>query len=133
MENFQKLYLTKDLGAKKTRQLRPLISKEFQDAVIEVLVKKTVRAAKEYKVSPHTKFGVGVKTVLLGGGVAANTALRNELEATLKKELPEADCWMPEATLAGDNALMIVLAAYFTGNKKAWNKVQADANARLSP
>lgn len=115
------LYLTRDLGVKKTRKLRPLIAKEFQDAVVEVLVKKTIRAAKEYK----------VKTVLLGGGVAANKKLRKDLAQTLAREIPSAQCLVPSASLTGDNALMIALAAYFTGKKKALDKVGANANLRL--
>ncbi len=114
-------YLVRDFGPQKTKKLRPLIAKEFQDAVVEVLVKKTFRAAKEYK----------VKTVLLGGGVAANKKLREELKKALQKELPEAECWMPEPALAGDNALMIALAAYFAGKKKAPNRIGANANLKL--
>ncbi len=117
------LYLVRDLAKKYSlRQIRPAIAKEFQDAVVEVLIKKTVRAAKEYK----------VKTILLGGGVAANKELRKQLAEKLRNELPEAMCWIPEATLAGDNALMIAMAAYFTGKKIAPTKIGADANLKLS-
>ena len=114
------LYLVRDLGQRRTKKLRPLIAKEFQDAVVEVLVKKTVRAAKEYK----------VKTVLLGGGVAANRKLRKDLAEEVKKL--GADCRMPEAALTGDNALMIATAAHFHGKKIAWHKVHADANTKLA-
>ena len=115
------LYLARDLGVKKTRQLRPLIAKEFQDAAVEVLVKKTLRAAKEYKVN----------TVLLGGGVAANRLLRKELRDAVQKELPHVACHLSFVALAGDNAIMIALAAYFSGKKKAPAEVGADANSRL--
>ena len=97
------------------------VAKEFQDAVVDVLVAKTIRAAKEYK----------VKTILLGGGVAANKNLREELGVKIAKELPRVVCRMPETTLTGDNALMIALSAYFSGKKKAWNTVHADANLHL--
>lgn len=115
------LYLTRDLGPKLTKKLRPQIAKEFQSAVVEVLVKKTLRAAKEYK----------VKTVLLGGGVAANSLLRQRLTEIIKKELPETSCQLPIASLTGDNALMIAVAAYFTGKKRAPKKVLAEPNLRL--
>jgi len=115
------LYLTRDLGAKKTRRLKPLIAGEFQDAVIEVLVKKTIRAAKDFH----------VKTVLLGGGVASNKLLRQKLSRACKKELSHVTCRMSQVALTGDNALMIALAAYFSGKKKALDKVWADANLRL--
>ncbi|OGZ93663.1 MAG: hypothetical protein A2131_00750 [Candidatus Sungbacteria bacterium GWC2_49_10] len=116
------LYLARDLGKKRTKKLRPSIAKEFQNAVVDVLVKKTIRAAKALK----------VKTVLLGGGVAANHELRKRLETNLKKELPNIKYLIPDTRMAGDNALMIAIAAHFTGKKKAWNKVHADANLRLS-
>ncbi|MBI2640832.1 MAG: tRNA (adenosine(37)-N6)-threonylcarbamoyltransferase complex transferase subunit TsaD [Candidatus Sungbacteria bacterium] len=115
------LYLTRDLGLQKTKKLRPLIAKEFQDAVVEVLVSKTIRAAKEYK----------AKTILLGGGVAANKLLRERLVDTLKKGMPLALCYLPLASLTGDNALMIAVTARFTGKKKALDKVGADANVKL--
>lgn len=115
------LYLTRDLGLERTKQLRPLIAKEFQDAVVEVLVKKTIRAAKEFE----------VKTVLLGGGVAANKLLRQRLEEAVKRGLPDVRCQMSNVALAGDNALMIAVAAYFSGKKKALMSVKADVNARL--
>jgi len=116
------LYLVRDLGEKRTKKLRPLIAKEFQDAVVDVLVKKTIRAAKAFK----------AKTVLLGGGVAANRLLRKKLGDAIKKEIPKASYHLPVTNLAGDNALMIAIAAHFIGKKKAWNKVHADANLRLT-
>ena len=115
------LYLARDLGPKKTKRLRAFIAKEFQDAVVEVLVKKTIRAAKEYK----------VKTILLGGGVAANKHLRQELTKTVSSQSSNVKCRLSDVTLAGDNALMIAAAAYFMDKKIAWRKLQADANLRL--
>lgn len=116
------LYFLRDHSrAAKSKIGKAAVAKEFQDAVVDVLVQKTIRAAKEYK----------AKTVLLGGGVAANRLLRRELVKNLQKELPKAECWMPNVALAGDNALMIALAAYFSGKKKAPNAVGANANLRL--
>jgi len=117
------LYLVRDLKEKYSlTKIRPAIAREFQDAVVEVLATKTIRAAKEYK----------VKTVLLGGGVAANKKLRHDLGWSIKKELPRVSYFMSRVSLTGDNALMIALAAYFAGKKKAPTKVGADANAKLS-
>lgn len=115
------LYLVRDLGPKQTKRLRPWIAKEFQAAVTEVLVKKTIRAAKEYK----------AKTILLGGGVAANKLLRQKLSEACE-ELSNVRCQMSNVALTGDNALMIAAAAYFSGKKTAWRKLRADANLRLS-
>lgn len=116
------LYLTRDLQKKyPLKTIRSAVAKEFQNAVVEVLVAKTIRAAKEY----------GVHTILLGGGVAANKELRKVLQKQLQKELPRVSLHMPDTTLTGDNALMIAVAAALTGKKKAWRKVHADANVRL--
>lgn len=117
------LYLIDDRKKKNdVKQIRPAIAKEFQNAVIEVLIKKTIRAAKEYR----------AKTILLGGGVAANKQLRRDLERALRKEMPRSRLLIPQQALTGDNALMIALAAYFTGKKMAPNKVGAEANKKLS-
>ncbi|QQG45722.1 MAG: tRNA (adenosine(37)-N6)-threonylcarbamoyltransferase complex transferase subunit TsaD [Candidatus Sungiibacteriota bacterium] len=114
-------YLVRDLGVKRAKKLRPFIAKEFQDAVVDVLVKKTIRAAKEYK----------AKTVLLGGGVAANKLLRRRLIRTVARELSNTECLTVPLGLSGDNALIIALAAFFAGKKKAPSKIGADANAKL--
>ncbi|MDO8560862.1 MAG: tRNA (adenosine(37)-N6)-threonylcarbamoyltransferase complex transferase subunit TsaD [bacterium] len=117
------LYLLRDLEKKYSlAELRPLIAKEFQDAVVEVLVVKTIRAAKKYR----------VKSVILGGGVAANTKLRETLVAAVKNNIPNLELYLPSRHLTGDNALMIALAGYFSGDKTPWKKVRAEANLRLS-
>ncbi|TSC69808.1 MAG: O-sialoglycoprotein endopeptidase [Parcubacteria group bacterium Gr01-1014_70] len=117
------LYLARDLKEERRsiKKLMPAIAKEFQDAVVDVLVSKTIRAAKEFK----------VKTILLGGGVSANHELRERLTKTLHAELPEAESRMPEAALSGDNAFMIALAAYLSGKAKAPNKIGAEANVKI--
>ncbi len=64
----------------------------FQTAVVEVLVAKTVAAAREY----------GVKQVLMAGGVAANAALRERL--TAESPIPVL---IPPIALCTDNAAMV--------------------------
>jgi tRNA N6-adenosine threonylcarbamoyltransferase len=73
----------------------------FQDSVVDVLAAKTVRAAGE----------LGVRQVVLAGGVAANTALRARLDADLTP-LGIALRYPPVAYCT-DNAAMIAAAAYF--------------------
>ena len=116
------LYLIRDLEKQKIniKKLHPAIAKEFQDAAVEVLVKKTIAAAKKYK----------VKSVLLGGGVSANKLLREKLEQGVSEAL-HVTCHMSHVTLSGDNALMIALAAFFAGKKKSPDKIRAEANLRL--
>lgn len=98
------------------------IAASFERAVVDVLVSKTIRAARHYK----------VKTVMIGGGVAANMRLRSQLAKALRGLSPVPHTLFPAISLTGDNALMIALAGYFNRNKKsAWKNLQADANLRL--
>ncbi|MGP3562647.1 tRNA (adenosine(37)-N6)-threonylcarbamoyltransferase complex transferase subunit TsaD [Geobacillus sp. BK01] len=71
----------------------------FQASVIDVLVTKTVQAAKQY----------GVQQVLLAGGVAANRGLRSALQDKMK-ELPDVELVIPPLSLCTDNAAMIAAA-----------------------
>lgn len=75
---------------------------EFQQAVVDVLVKKTVRAAKKH----------GVKTVMLGGGVAANSELRQQLGDAVADTLPSSTFHVPPSEYTVDNGAMIAVAAY---------------------
>jgi N6-L-threonylcarbamoyladenine synthase len=70
----------------------------FQEAVVDVLVKKTVEAAREY----------GARQVLLAGGVAANGHLRQSLKGS--SPLPVL---VPPPILCTDNAAMIAACGYF--------------------
>lgn len=126
------------------------ICKEFQDAVIEVLVTKTIRAVKEFKVSPHTKrvyatksqnktdtrYGVGVKSVFLSGGVSANKLLRKTLGRESKKL--KIHYSQPELEYTTDNAAMIALAGYYKFRSKKLEvrikkseKIIANPNLRI--
>ncbi|MEW5323634.1 tRNA (adenosine(37)-N6)-threonylcarbamoyltransferase complex transferase subunit TsaD [Geobacillus thermoleovorans] len=71
----------------------------FQASVVDVLVAKTVQAAKEYR----------VRQVLLAGGVAANRGLRDALQNKMK-ELPNVELVIPPLSLCTDNAAMIAAA-----------------------
>ena len=53
----------------------------------------------------------GLKTVVLAGGVAANSHLRRELEATCKRH--GARLVTPPISLCGDNGAMVAAAGYF--------------------
>ena len=79
----------------------PDVAAAFQDAVVDVLATKTARATKE----------LGVRQVVLAGGVAANLALRERLA----RDLASLDVRLsyPPVALCTDNAAMIGAAAYF--------------------
>lgn len=78
----------------------PDIAASFQRAVVDVQVAKTVRAAKD----------MGVRWVVLGGGVAANAELRDRLRAALDAEGVRLS--VPSLQLCTDNAVMIAAAAH---------------------
>lgn len=75
------------------------LSASFQESVLEVLVTKTIRAAKEYD----------VKHVVLAGGVAANKGLRDKLSKEFT-ELADMKLTIPPLSLCTDNAAMIAAA-----------------------
>lgn len=75
------------------------LSASFQASVVEVLVGKTLRAANEFE----------VKQVIVAGGVAANSGLRNALSSEFEKKT-EVELILPPLSLCGDNAAMIAAA-----------------------
>ena len=92
------------------------ICRGAQDAIIEVLVKKTLRAANE-----HT-----ITSLLLSGGVAANQTLREKFEETISKQNIPATLFAPAKNLCTDNAAMIASAAYFNFKPTPWKDITAD-------
>ena len=97
------LYLLRDMGGieKISEQTKMEIAREFEDSVCDVLIKKTLTAAKKNK----------AKSVIVGGGVSAN----RELASRLTKEAAALGIGVtfPTKGLSTDNAIMIALAGYF--------------------
>lgn len=81
---------------------KPNTAASFQEAIVDVLVTKTADAAKQYR----------VQQVLLAGGVAANSRLRQRMV-----EVSPVPVLIPPPVFCTDNAAMIAAAAYFrSGN-----------------
>lgn len=78
----------------------------FQDSVVSTLVKKSIAACKEKK----------VKTLLIGGGVAANSSLRQKLQEAATTS--GIQVFFPPMSLCLDNAAMIAGAGYHLLKKK---------------
>lgn len=74
------------------------VAASFQEAIMDVVVEKTLRAARHHQ----------QKTIVVAGGVAANTRLRERLG-----EETDLQVLFPPAILCTDNAAMIGAAAYF--------------------
>lgn len=77
------------------------VAASFQAAVIDVLVEKTRRAAAR----------IGARTILIGGGVAANGPLREAMEALAQRE--QCRLLIAHKRLCTDNAAMIGALAYY--------------------
>jgi N6-L-threonylcarbamoyladenine synthase len=97
----------------------------FQEAVVDVLVSKTIKAAKKYK----------VKTIMLAGGVASNEKLRQDMAEKIKLELKKISFIFPEKKFCTDNAAMVAVAGYFNYDKKlkpyGLERVDVDPNLGL--
>ncbi len=87
-------------------ELKKQLSREFEEAVSDVLAGKTLKAVEEY----------GVNTVITGGGVSANIYIRGRLAEALEKE--GAQLLVCPSQLSTDNAIMIALAGYFHALKR---------------
>jgi N6-L-threonylcarbamoyladenine synthase len=87
-----------------------------QEAIVDVLVKKTLKASQEY----------AVKSILLGGGVSANDKLREQMNATFHQSLPDVHVVVPAKSLSTDNAAMIAAAAVFSDKRASWQDLRAD-------
>lgn len=89
---------------------------EAQDSIIDVLIEKTFKAVEEF----------GAESLLLGGGVSANSKLREEFENRIIKNNLNVNLFVPEKYLCTDNGAMIAAAAFFQNDIKAWQKIDAN-------
>lgn len=103
----------------------PAYSHEFQQAAIDVLIHKTIKAAKLKN----------AKTVVLTGGVSANIELRKQLEIAVKEKLNTVNFITPDFKYTTDNAVMIAMAGYYKAKRKdftSWQKLKVDCSQELS-
>jgi N6-L-threonylcarbamoyladenine synthase len=116
-------------GLRKATELMPLCSprtldliSKFQSAVVHDLVTRALAAAEE----------TGARTVLVSGGVAANSELRRRFEE--KAARAGVDVFFPSRALSTDNAAMIAAAAYshLLAGDLAEPDMNAEPNLRLA-
>lgn len=88
----------------------------LQEAIFDLLIKKTFKAANKF----------GVKSILLGGGVTANQTLRKRFESEIINQKSLIKLFVPDKKLCTDNAAMIAAAAYFNHEAVDWRKVSAN-------
>ncbi len=92
------LYEVRELKKKSSTLPISDLAASFQQAVVDVLFKKTMNAAREF----------GAKEILVAGGVSANRVLRQTFRA--QTEFP---VHIPQLSLCTDNAAMVASAGYY--------------------
>ncbi len=101
------------------------VAREFEDAVTDVLWKKTSRAIEK----------TGAKTLVIGGGVSANTHIRRIFTENIAREYSHISLRIPAASLTTDNAIMIALAGFYHAQNKEFadlETLKASGNLRLA-
>ena len=121
------LYMLRDMKERHINigDFTPTICNEIQQAIIDVLISKTIKAAKEFS----------AKSIILGGGVAANQELRAQMKKAVARELTKTTAlYLPSAKLTTDNAAMIGAAGYLhavNGDFAKPEKLKAQGNLTL--
>lgn len=121
------LYFLKDKETSYINKNKENICASIQKAIIDVLVFKSLKATKKFK----------IKTIVLGGGVASNMQLRKELKKNFNKNANNTKIIMSEPKLNTDNGLMIAITAFYKlkyknfKNIKNLGKIKVVANLKL--
>jgi len=109
-----------------TDDQRAAVARDFEDAVTEVLLKKTSNAISNS----------GAKTLIVGGGVANSTHLRQAFNAHFLTEFPDVTVYFPQPGLSTDNSIMIALAGHARAtaalSPAGAESIQADGNKSLA-
>lgn len=116
----------------KNKEYKKQMAAEVQQAIIDVLLKKTLKAIKDFK----------AKTLILGGGVTANKELREQFQQAIKnsgfltavKNATILKILIPSPGLSTDNGLMVAITGYFKAKKgkfSDWKNIKAEANLRV--
>ena len=106
-----------------SNQEKQHIAHEFENAVTEVLWKKTERALEDS----------GAQTLVIGGGVSANTHIRRFFRERLDTTCPAVEFRIPSAALSTDNAIMIALAGFYRARREEFSAdLIANGNRSLS-
>lgn len=116
-----------DLGQKTlTEDEINSVACEFENAVTEVLQKKVTKAIDQY----------GIQTLIVGGGVSANTHIRDTFMNCFKTEYPDLAVYFPPRKLSTDNSIMIALAGHVHAKNAHTIEhtidIKADGNLSLS-
>lgn len=112
------LYTLREIGTPTEEQMKD-ISREFEDAVTEVMISKTRKAMESNS----------YQTILIGGGVIANSHIRKAFEKLAQEY--SMNIYIPLTEVTGDNALMIALAGSIKTTKPSDEGFVAIGNLSL--
>ena len=87
---------------KMTEDEKNALARDFEEAVTEVLLKKTTKAIDNFD----------AQTLIIGGGVSANIFIRRSFETELLRTHPDVEIYLPHRNLSTDNSIMIALAGH---------------------
>lgn len=108
-----------------TEEEKQVLSRDFEDATLEVLLKKTGMALEEHS----------AKTLIVGGGVSASQYFRQEFNRHCLEHYPDTTVYFPNPGLSTDNSVMIALAGHAkaanASNPAAASFIKADGNKSL--
>jgi len=117
------LTLVKNKQAKKQfnhltmEQFAHIVAYEIQEAITDVLIEKTLKAGQKYK----------VKSILIGGGVAANARLREKFKTTMRQcSNVTMKLFIPDKKLCTDNATVIAATAFYQNHPVNWRNLKPD-------
>ena len=91
------------------------ISFELQDAIVETLISKSLKASKDYK----------IKNIVVTGGVSANRRLREKFS-----EISNTNVFFPDVKFSTDNGAMIAFAGFL---KSQSSNIQTDFRIKPNP
>ena len=97
------------------------LAREIQEAITDVLVEKTIRAAKKHQ----------VKGIIVAGGVAANKRLKEKFQSSIINHQSSIKLFVPPARLCTDNAAAIASCAFYNFKPISWQKIQANPSLSL--
>ncbi len=105
-----------------TTSERSELAAQVQEAIVDVLITKSLKAIKKYK----------PKSFLLSGGVAANKRLKKKFGLALKQSKLKTKLYVPEPKLCTDNASYIASCAFFNPSITPWKNVYANPQLTIS-
>lgn len=114
-------YKKRSARERKSKKYIQAMSAEIQQAIIDVLLKKTIKASRDYK----------VKTIMLGGGVVANQELRTQFQDKIQNDTNFA-LQIPDLKFCNDNGAMMAITGWFN-REKAIKSARKIENLKPNP